>query len=363
MANVFDYIKKNGDKSFSKKGFCDIDNLIFSEMAYFNFEKAVQSCPTTKRAKLCTAVKKVFSIIPKQKMIMGLIVPKKIKELVDKASQTKRFGNLHVSNYTNVIDEISCCQFSAITFHAKQFLYVAFRGTDDTVVGWRENAEMMTKCPVQSQILATEYLNKVASLFPDLPLYVGGHSKGGNLATYATIHAKKETQNRIVRTFSNDGQGFLAEFINKRKFESVKEKIVHIIPEKDVVGVIFDEFCGQKRIVKSSAQGIFQHDGLTWKIKDSDFVTLPATKKSAIIFQTGINSLFQNTTKDTKIELTNNLYTFVKETNLSTLMECKKSSLKLIRSFLKLNPNVRKFIINLVKTYLSATNPLLKQKK
>ena len=73
--------------------------------------------------------------------------------------KTERFGNMLATKYVNKIETEQEKQFSAITvLMPDDTIYVSFRGTDNTIVGWKEDFNMSFKSHIASQISAKEYL-------------------------------------------------------------------------------------------------------------------------------------------------------------------------------------------------------------
>ena len=233
MANLFDYVYWRGDLSFHTSAFNEVDNLVFSEICYIDFERAINKFPCEEKTLLKDAIEDVFSHVPKDQMVLGLIVPNAIVELIDKVKDCKRYSHVEVSNYINkVSNKHGALQFSAMCFHlSDELIYVAFRGTDDSLIGWQEDIDMVCDFPVPAQKRALKYLEKIAKMYPEATLIVGGHSKGGNLATYSAIYASDEVKNRICRVYNNDGPGFVKEKIDIEKYNSIHHKIIRIIPE------------------------------------------------------------------------------------------------------------------------------------
>lgn len=353
MANILDYIHWRGDLSFHQDEFNLLDNLIFSKMAYIDFENSVPNYPTSKKVLCKDAIDEVFVTHEPGKMVLGLIVPKRIVTLTDLAKDTKRFGQIYMSNYVNIIEKETKTQFAAMVFHMDEdTIYVAYRGTDDTLIGWQENIDMLYTSPVESQKLAVDYLNTIADLFPHTNIYLGGHSKGGNLANYATIYCREDVKERIVKCYSNDGQGMDKNYIDLEKFESVKKKIIRIIPELDVVGMIFDCFAGRTIIVKSDAKGVYQHDGFSWQIRVTDFELAPELAKKARKMDKALTKLIKEVPVEDKITFGKNLYDFILASQLDTLLDCKKESLKLLKYLNKFSGRSKQIFLSLVSEFL-----------
>ena len=157
---------------------------------------------------------------------------------------------------------------------------IGFRGTDDTFTGWRENFDMAVDPPVPAQRMAADYLASVVRYLPRR-LYVGGHSKGGNLATYAALRAPEDVRARIERVFDHDGPGFKSGFLDEKDFEPVRGLIHRTVPEESVVGMLMDTPI-EPHVVRSTARGAEQHDIFTWEIDGNDFAYVDELSPSAV---------------------------------------------------------------------------------
>ena len=204
------------------------------------------------------------------------LAPDDVKRELAALSASPRFRDLELRDYASVFDEEHSTQFAAITFvwrsptvASNNFAYIGFRGTDDTFTGWRENFEMAVDPPVPAQRLAAEYLVSVARHLPRR-LYVGGHSKGGNLATYAALRAPEEVQARLAGVFDHDGPGFKHGFLAEGDFEPIRGVIQRTVPEESVVGMLM-ETPAPTSVVRSSARGVNQHNVFTWEIEGDGF--------------------------------------------------------------------------------------------
>ena len=353
MANILDYVHWRGDLSFLQDQFNILDNLIFAKLAYIDFKDAVPDYPSQKKILAKNAMNKVFETHDKEKMVLGLIVPKRIIDLMDLVKDTKRFGRIHMSNYVNIIEKESKTQFSAVVFHLDEdTIYIAYRGTDDTLIGWQENIDMLYTSPVKSQVLAVKYLEDIADLYPNANIYLGGHSKGGNLANYASIYARGDVQDRIIRCYTNDGQGMDKNYIDLEKYERIKGRIIRIIPELDVVGMIFDCFAGRTVIVKSDAKGVYQHDGFSWQIRVTDFEPAKELHPKARKMDRALTKLIKEVPVEDKKVLGKNVYDFILASQLDTLLDCKKESIKLLKYLNKFSGRSKQLFLQLVSEFM-----------
>ena len=179
-----------------------------------------------------------------------------------------RFGNLYISDFINKKDVEQEKQFSAITVHLpNDYIYVAFRGTDNTIVGWREDLNMCFSDTVPSQIDAVNYLNSIAKKYDNenLKIFVGGHSKGGNLAIYAAAFCDLKFQEKIVTVYNNDGPGFSENIVDTEEYRRILPKIQTFMPQTSIIGRLLNH--KEKIIILESTQtGIMQHDLYSWQV-------------------------------------------------------------------------------------------------
>lgn len=206
-----------------------------------------------------------------EKLFADVRYEKPNRALYERMVQGKRFRNLELNYYVNVIEERWETQFSAVTFILGDGShYVAYRGTDETIVGWKEDFNMAFLTPVPGQAISVEYLNRVAGRFGG-PLYVGGHSKGGNLAVYSAMNCNPDIQDRILKIYSMDGPGFRPEVLRECDYGKIADRVVKILPNSSLVGMIFESGM-YFQVVKSKTFGLLQHDPYTWLVTGNHLV-------------------------------------------------------------------------------------------
>lgn len=215
MSNIFDYLEWRGDLSIKVDKFNEIDNLILSRLSYFPFDGLFESNEEIELKEVYERYKKLGTT--------GRILQKEDIDLFPLLAKSNRFGDLKLTRYTNKLDLIKEKQFSAITILLPdEIIYVSYRGTDNTVVGWKKDFNMSFSELVSSQTDAVEYLENVAKAY-NKKLLVGGYSKGGNLAVYVGTFCKKEIQNNIIKIYNNDGSGFVDKVLNTTHIETLSE--------------------------------------------------------------------------------------------------------------------------------------------
>lgn len=258
MGNILSYLRWRGDLTFDQCPFNDVDNLILSQLAYTDFCGIVPKENENKWILLKDAVKEYRPV--------RALLQNDTEAFLWELARAPRFAGSRLSCYVDVIDhDREMTQFAALHIELSDgTVYVAFRGTDSTIVGWREDFSIGFQI-VPAQKRAVNYLNKTL-LRDDVKYRVGGHSKGGNLAVYAAMMCREEIQNRIVAIYSNDGPGLCRSITNREKYQKIQGRIRKIVPEFSVIGQLFNHE-NDCTIVKSSGNGILQHDLMTWNVE------------------------------------------------------------------------------------------------
>lgn len=264
LGNIYSYLKWRGDLTFSERPFCEVDNLVLSELAYMDFRGIV---PTKEEAGSITVEEAAaqFQQQGRQLILFG----EASTPIVECMAATNRFRHIKLSNYIDVFDEQTQTQFAALQIELGDgTAYIAFRGTDDSLVGWQEDFSMSFQL-MPSQKAAAEYLRQTLSN-PDMQYRIGGHSKGGNLAVYAAMQCSAEQQKQIIEIYNNDGPGICDSIVDMEQYRQISSKLIRIVPEFSVIGALF-EHEEPTKIVASSASGFMQHDGSTWQIEGDHF--------------------------------------------------------------------------------------------
>ena len=248
MATLYDYVKWRGDLSYSASAFNEIDAIIFAMLSYIDFD----SLSGGESISLREAAMDYCSDGNYDSVDMGLIVPSpKINRLFCEAAKTKRFGNCYVGDYVARTSDREGHQFAAVTFHIdSKHMVVSFRGTDDTIVGWKEDCCLAFMDEIPAQRMAVEYINAMAAKYPEQRIYVTGHSKGGNLTLYASLKCHEEVGRRIVRAYCNDGPGLSRSMIASQRYKLMQNRLTVLLPQSSIVGILFEK--GEKYTVVKS---------------------------------------------------------------------------------------------------------------
>lgn len=262
------YLRDYGDISFMERPMNDVDSLVLCQFAYLKFDGMV---PGIRESKRSVTLMELAEHPQRDRLFADERFEKENRELFAGMLSGRRFRNLKLNCHINVVEKEWETQFSAVTFILEDgTIYVAFRGTDETIVGWKEDFNMAFLSPVPCQALSVKYLNMVTERFHNA-FYVGGHSKGGNLAVYSAMNCAPHVQERILKIYSMDGPGFRPEVLEECGYDRIADRVVKLLPHSSMIGMIFEWDTGY-RVVESRRFGLAQHDPFNWKIKDGEFV-------------------------------------------------------------------------------------------
>ena len=282
MGNILDYIEQE-KQSFTQYPFCAVDSLVLSQLSYLNFDGLVPG-PGEGDSILLSQLANEKTVAA---MVKGIRAPDLNTKLFWLLAESPRFQNLRLSAYINHIDEEKEEQFSAVTFLLGEDAYVAFRGTDAYYVAWKEDFNLAFICPVPSQVEAAEYLSHTAVPVSGR-LLVGGHSKGGNLAVYASLFCTPEAQRKVDAVFSHDGPGFQPEVLETPEYLRMKERIHKTIPQSSLVGVLL-QHQESYQVIRSDSFWIMQHDPFSWVVENGSFSYEASLTSSAAFLNRSLN--------------------------------------------------------------------------
>ena len=281
MSNFLDYLAWRGDLTFEKDPFNSIDALILSTLSYVDFKDVVPGrCEGI--ITIEEASEKFFKIHSEEELAQNKSFINYAPALLKALAGSERFRKAYLLNFVDDTDISREIQFAAVEIDTSDGTsFISFRGTDDTIIGWKEdfNLSYMT---VPSENEAALYLKDVTEGREET-VRIGGHSKGGHLAIYAAMTADPEISSRIEKVYSFDGPGFNHEAMESEKFRSVQPKIIKIIPETSIIGRLLENSTAPV-VVKSTELGIMQHDPKSWQLEGKKFETCAATDKISDTF-------------------------------------------------------------------------------
>ncbi len=352
MTTVFDYIRWRGDLSFEASPLCEIDALIFCELSYIFFDGIVPESIDDGRITIKEAAEIFFERNAGKDIItLGELVPKEIVDLFRLAATSVRFSEVEIGNFINIIDDETVEQFSAVSFYPDGRLFVAYRGTDDSIAGWREDFRMAFLTPVPAQRHAEEYLTKASQSF-DGRIVIGGHSKGGNLALWAALNASDEISERTDKIYNFDGPGFLENVWEGENYLRIADKIRTVIPSGSVVGLLL-KYDTNYNVTKSTAKSyLHQHDALTWIVEGRNFVcdndVLPDVKRANEMVGKWIYAM----DPEDRRNFVEGFFDILCSTNAKTVTDLAANRTAVLKAFSTIDPETKAALMTGVKFFL-----------
>ena len=320
MASLFDYLDWRGDLTFEEAEFNEVDNLILSWLSYAALDGIVPAeCSETDTITIEEASEQFVKTHDVDKILKEMVsFTKSSVILIQKLALTRRFKDIKLTGFVNRIDYKKESQFCAMTVLLKKNLYyVVFRGTDETLVGWKEDFNMSFLPVVPAQSMALSYLEGVAARIKG-KLYVGGHSKGGNLAVYAGVRCSARVRNKILAIYNNDGPGFNDIKGLGNAYEEMLPKIQTYVPESAVVGMLL-EHSGNHVVVKSSGKGLFQHDAMSWEVLGPHFITVERISDTSRVLNDVLKKWLGEITTEERENFIDTLYRILETTQARSL--------------------------------------------
>ena len=367
MAGIIEYSLMNAHKDFVALPFTKVDGLIFAQLAYLDFDTFVPDRQLFARgitfSQICEQ-DDFDSLFPLERTMRKNLL------LFNSMAYSKRYGRIKINYHENIFDSEKEVQFSATTFILPDGnACVSFRGTDSTITGWRENFNMLYNDTVPAQISAVKYLNNVARKIRG-NITVVGHSKGGNLAIYASVMCSPKAKSKIVEVQSFDSPGFTEDFVNSPDYLETESKILKFVPEESMIGMLLNDTASY-RIVKSDGEGIHQHDPFLWLVEDNAFISGEKIHTKAKFVNSTFREWVGNFTPEQRELFVDAMFDIVEATNVQKAesfvdwSENLRGNTSLILDTIKdLDPETRNFMLKVLRNiFPSATDSVLTKPK
>ena len=364
MNDIFDYLKWRGDLTFGNAPLCPVDTLIFSLLSYLDLRGILPEEAKGEPLRLADVAAAYQKRPTPPKNAIG---SEERERLLREAAATARFGSLRLFGAQYTLDQKSGMQFGAVSFLLPgQNVFLAFEGTDDTLTGWKEDFRMSYECPVPAQLRALAYLREVAAAYPLRRLFLGGHSKGGNLAMYAGVHAGEGIRTRIRAIYNHDGPGFCENVLGSAPYLEMRPRIHTYLPESSIVGVLLEHDTNYK-IVKSHRRGLLQHDAFTWLVEGPDFVFSQERTAFGKRTEAIIDRFLAITSPDRKKQFCEAVFRILEASEqhtLSGIMGSKRQSFKnILSAYAELPDDVRQLLSDTVAALNTSRRVIEKQQK
>lgn len=355
METILDYLKQYGDYTFGEKAFNEVDSLVLCQFSYLKFDGLVPTLDEEGSVSLDD----LYRHADYDRLYADERYRKDNTALFTAMRGSKRFGGLRIYNYVNQISLDTETQFSAVTVRMPNGVcYAAYRGTDETIVGWKEDLNLAFSEPVEGQLLSVKYLNRAAEKIKG-PFYVGGHSKGGNLATYACMNCSAAVRGRILGVYDHDGPGFRPEVIARSAYHEIADRIHKTVPHSSLVGMLLYTD-GAYHVVESRTIGLAQHNPYTWLVKDDHFKTVSELYAGRRFMDEALNQWILSLTQEQMHTFVDTFYQVVLASGTDNLIDFTanwfQSLQKISEALREIDPQTGKAIVQIMKSFFEITS-------
>ena len=346
MANILDYLSWRGDLTLSQSPFNEVDNLILAELSFVNFTGIVPPPGEGEGVPLREAAEAFFRSHGRGdgKIGMGVLVPDEIPVLLEQMAAAPRFRDMKLSGFCDHLDVRKAEQFAALTVEL---------GTDDTIAGWKEDFLLGCQPEVPAQKKAVAYVKAVAGQYPRRKLMLGGHSKGGNLAVYGGVFVPLAIQRRISAVWSNDGPGFYGAVLETPQHARLEGRIHSVIPKSSVVGMLL-EHEESYTVVDSNQTGLLQHDGFSWQVLGTSFVTLRQVSRQGRRNDLALKEWVRRLPLDQREKFVDGLFEVLTASGATTLTDLKEDGFRaagaMVRAMKDMEKDTRDALFNALAT-------------
>lgn len=343
-ANILTYCQWRDDLTMQQSPFCHVDNLIFCCLSYLNWDGIAEGFTAAESISLRDAAR-LWEHRPTAEQKVRVETD---RDLLRQTAASRRFGEVRLFRYAEQFSETQQQQFSATAFLLdSDTVYVAFRGTDNTLTGWREDFNLSFLPYVPSQAAAAAYLRGILSLgFSNV--YVGGHSKGGNLAVYAAVQMQSEDFSRIRAVYNNDGPGFVTDLFAEPQFQQLQERVYTFVPQASVVGMLL-EHDEEYQVVYSTQKGFLQHDPYSWCVIRNDWYYSEDTTNTSKLLDSSLRQWILGMKPEEREKLTDAIFHILQsETNAHTIQDLIGGGAGtlsgVLRAWTDMQPETRRFM-------------------
>ena len=337
MSNYIEYLKWRGDLSFQAAPFCEVDAMILCQLVYINMQQFVSSdfkFDEITAEQICQYY--LLSVEPKNSM------EKILYEISEAVLSAPRISKVRICGYEDIINTEEHQQFAAATFEIdEETSFVAYRGTDETLVGWKENMDLAYNEEVPSQKAAVEYLNRAAESLGG-KIYVGGHSKGGNLAVYASAFSNDSVNEHLQAIYNFDGPGFNNIVIQKKEFLEVKDLVHTYVPQNSLIGLLLKHKESYTVIRSTKISGMNEHQMDTWEVGPKDIVRETELKGMGKVLNENIQEWIDSMTYEEKRQFIEVLYDLVDEYATVEDLSSPRNLARIAKSYSSMNEENKK---------------------
>lgn len=365
MNTFYDYLHWRGDLTMDQSPLNEIDAMIFSILSYVDFKHVLKHFNTTDRISL-TETSNKFEELGIFKNTKGLSdFDKECLEILKLVASKPRYSLIQLIGFKERFKVENSTQFAAISYILNdQSILVAFRGTDESIIGWKEDFTMSFSDKVGSQKYGLDYLNDIQKI-NNKPIYLSGHSKGGNVAVYAAVKADKNIQDRILKVYNFDGPGFNKKAVNKDDYNTLGlDKIITLVPQSSIVGILLQHEEPFRVVYSSKKTGIFQHYPMSWEVEPSSFKRLEDVKNVTQYFDATMRTFLEELKEDDLEIFVDTLFNTVQAggaINLRDLFKTPGKTLSAIHKYCLETPTeTKKQVENVIKAFFKVSREVSK---
>ncbi|MBR1683655.1 MAG: DUF2974 domain-containing protein [Clostridia bacterium] len=353
--DLTDYVAWRGDIPLSQVPWNTLDSLLLAVICYQDFDlPRAMSLEEVARA----------GLQPKR----DVSAEHKRVALIHQMAAQPRYAYLILHKQISLLSADQSLQFSALACLSPDPsgpVIIAYRGTDHTLVGWKEDFMMSYASPVPAQSQALTFLEEVAEATGNRPLVLTGHSKGGNLASYAAAHASDTIRARILEVASFDGPGLDDDTMESKGYAEIRPRLHSVIPNGSVVGLLMN-YHPDYTVVQSTTVGLFQHDPLSWEIMGGRFIEAPETTRSSQLMNETVHTWLGKCTQEEVQDFVETLFTALEklypQRGEEDLFEIRPASLVDAGAYiLSLDSAMRERILSLLQSLLTTGREAYRQ--
>lgn len=330
MSHIVSYIKRLQEKTFFDVPFNEVDALVLSQFIYLKLDGVI---PTISQKKESVYLYEIANNMDYEKVFIDERYRKNNLELFEAMVESKRFRRMKMNYFSDITSILAETQFSAMTvFLEGGPRVVIYRGTDETMVGWKEDFNMIFKEPVTGQSLSAMYLQQISEQFAG-DFIVTGHSKGGNFAIYASMNVEDKIQDRIERVYSFDSPGFRPEILGSVDFNKIKDRIIKFLPHSSIFGMLLQSK-ENYQVVECFSIGLLQHNPYNWQVSENEFKKVDKLDRGSVFLNETYNEWLYGLSEEELHAYSEIWYKVMQDANITTMLQFTKEPGKALISLI-----------------------------
>ncbi len=330
MSHIVSYVKRQQENTFAEVPFNEVDALVLSQFIYLKLDGLI---PTTSEKKEPVYLYEIANDLDYEKVFMDERYRKDNIELFETMAESKRFRRMQMNYFSDITSVLAETQFSAMTVFLEEGpTVVIYRGTDETMVGWKEDFNMSFKEPVTGQSLSALYLQQVSRLFEG-SFIVSGHSKGGNFAIYSSMNVEENIQNRIEKVYSFDSPGFRPEILQSVDFNKIRDRIIKYLPHSSIFGMLLQSE-ETYQVVECFSIGVLQHNPYNWQVSENEFKKVDKLDRRSVFLNETYNEWLYSLSDEELRAYSEIWYKVMQDANITTMLQFTKEPGKALVSLI-----------------------------